>query len=153
MSRAKVHHPLPLLSPNSRNLPSLTDVTVSLNGLESQFIKMERNLIAMPGEISPNVVLRVKKLIFRRGFENCLPCARGGPIFPGQFWSLKIKVVLQRCFYECIEGRDDVISIKIEVLFLQSFFRNIFWKVCAKGKAISKYGELYVTLLKFPIYG
>lgn len=53
----------------------------------------------------------------------------------------------------CIEGRDDVISIKIEVLFLQSFFRNIFWKVCAKGKAISKYGELYVTLLKFPIYG
>lgn len=54
-------------------------------------------------------------------------------------------MVLQRCFYECIEGRDDVISIKIEVLFLQSFFRNIFWKVCAKGKAISKYGELYVV--------
>lgn len=44
-------------------------------------------------------------------------------------------MVLQRCFYECIEGRDDVISIKIEVLFLQSFFRNIFWKVCAKGKS------------------
>lgn len=72
-----------------------------------------------------------------------------GPVFfKSDDW--KCKCDLRKDVFIIGGYGEDIISVKIEILFLRSFFRNIFGKVCAKREIHFKIRGIVCNVVEIP---